>query len=105
LADLRTIFGDADRMSTKDVIAELVAIEEAPWGDLRGKPIDARHLARMLKPYEVAPKTIRSGDSAPKGYTREDLHDAWVRYLPSPDTAITATTAIANESRRGPGTA
>jgi hypothetical protein len=49
---------------------------------LRGKPLDARGLARRVVAYEVRPKVIRTGDSTHRGYAREDFVDAWSRYLP-----------------------
>lgn len=84
LADIRQVFGDADVMSTADILEALKALDEAPWSDLRGKPLDARGLSQRLGKYDVKSITVRVGDQTPKGYRREDLHDPWVRYLPSP---------------------
>jgi hypothetical protein len=81
LEDLRTVFADEDVMFTADIIAALVALEEAPWGDLRGKPVDARWIARHLSKYEVKPGTVRRGEETAKGYSRSDLTDPWARYL------------------------
>jgi hypothetical protein len=93
LADLRMVFGDASEMRSKDILDALQRLEEAPWGDLKGKPLDERGLARRLKQYGVKSKNLYAGSSRPKGYTREDLHDAWSRYLPqSPDTSATCAT-------------
>ena len=39
LADLRTVFGDEEQMTTKQILAELCALEDAPWNDLKGKPL------------------------------------------------------------------
>ena len=72
-----------ESVSTEEILKTLNAMEEAPWGDIRGKQLDARALARRLKPYGVMPKSVRVGQGTPKGYTREDLFDAWERYLPS----------------------
>ena len=84
LSDLRNVFGDRDSLSTKHIIERLVEIEEAPWGDLRGKPIDSRRLAGMLRQYSISSLNIRDEmDRVVKGYTREALHDSWIRYLPS----------------------
>ena len=84
-----------DLISTEDILKGLAAIEESPWGDLKGKPIDSRRLARYLLPYGVKSKNVRIGDGIAKGYAREDLHDPWERYLPlhSPGTATSATSA------------
>jgi Protein of unknown function (DUF3631) len=86
LADLKAIFDTStlDAISTEVLIQRLTQIPEAPWGDLHGKPITDRTLAFRLRQYSVKSKDIRVADrSSPlKGYAREDLHDAWVRYLP-----------------------
>lgn len=81
LADMRHIFGGRESMSTDEIIKALCAIEEAPWSDLRGKPINDRSLASRLKPYQIHSKKLRQGDRTPRGYERVDLHDAWQRYL------------------------
>lgn len=81
LSDLRVIFTDRISISTEELLSSLVDIEESPWGDLRGKPIDSRRLGNYLRPYGVSSKVIRLGAVTARGYTREDLHDAWARYL------------------------
>lgn len=83
LSDLRAIFADSEQLRTDEIIEKLCALEESPWGDLRGKPIDSRGLAQRLRKYDVKPKTIRVMSATAKGYTRESLSDAWQRYLPS----------------------
>ena len=97
LADLQKVFGDADQVSTEVILMELREMDEAPWSDLRGKPIDARGLSRLLGDYDIKSTTIRMGTSTPKGYRRVDLHDAWQRYLcelpQEPATSATAATA------------
>jgi hypothetical protein len=84
ISDLRDIFGTDAAMGTETILSKLAAIEEAPWGDLRGKPLDNRRLARLLEQYDVKSKTVRVGDWRGKGYSREDLHDVWQRYLSVP---------------------
>lgn len=92
LGDLREVFGDADTLPTEAILTRLHDLDEAPWGDLRGKPMDARGLARRLRQYDVRSKTVRVGDATPKGYSRTDLHDAWTRYLPHPPESATSAT-------------
>jgi Protein of unknown function (DUF3631) len=75
----------------------LIDLEEAPWGDLKGKPLDERGLANRLRAYGVKSKTIRLGTATAKGYRREDLHDVWLRYLP-PSPAKSAT-CVTSETR------
>lgn len=81
LTDLRAVFSDREAMSTADILNALIGMEEAPWGDLRGKPLNDRGLANRLRPYGVKSKQVRVGSWTGKGYARDDLHDAWVRYL------------------------
>jgi hypothetical protein len=102
LEDLRGIFGERDAMHSLEIVAALTAIDEAPWADLRGKPIDQRRLAQMLKKYGVKSDDVRIGARVAKGYKRECLHEQWGRYLPaSPlppaNSATSATTATAEE--------
>ena len=97
LKDLRTVFGNRDALSTEDILRALREMEEAPWAEIKGRPLDARRLARFLHPYEVASKVVRIGTSTPRGYAIGDLHDAWTRYLgpPANESAHSATTATA----------
>ncbi len=93
LGDLRGIFGDGDALHTETILAALHKLEEGPWGDLRGKPLDARKLARMLGNYEVSSTTVKVDGKALKGYHREKLWDAWTRYLPESQTSVTSVTS------------
>lgn len=99
LADLQKVFGDQDHMSTESILNDLKVMEESPWGDLKGKPLDARGLSRILGDYDIKSATIRVGAYTPKGYRRVDLHDAWQRYLTAaaqePTTPATAATDTA----------
>jgi hypothetical protein len=45
LADLRTVFDDDDELPSKIILGRLNELEESPWGDLHGKPLDERGLA------------------------------------------------------------
>ena len=81
-------------ISTADLLTSINADEDLPfgaWSD--GSGIEARRIARLLKPYGIKPKSIRMGDGTPKGYALEDLHDAFARYLPEPQQAQRAQRA------------
>lgn len=82
LTDIRTVFGVRESFSTVDLIVVLIDLEESPWGDLKGKPLDGRRLSRLLKPYKVGPKPLRIGTTIRKGYERSHFLDPWARYLP-----------------------
>ncbi len=81
LEDLRTVFGHRDAMTTADLLERLNDLDEAPWGDLYGKPLQPRTLARMLKRYDVTSTKVKVDGRSLQGYRREDMWDAWTRYL------------------------
>lgn len=98
LGDIRQIFTDhaVDRMVTAELISQLHAIEDGPWTDLHGKPLDSRRLAKELDRYSVRPKDIKTNGKTLKGYRIDGdngLADAWSRYLPPPTTAATSATS------------
>lgn len=88
LADLRTIYGEADALHGETILqrlhdGDLHGLDaDAPWGDLHGKPLSARGLATMLRPYGVKPTKVKVNGRALQGYRRDALWDAWERYLP-----------------------
>lgn len=98
LADLWDLYAkrDTDRMTSTEIVTELRELEEAPWGDLWGKPLDPRRLARELVRYGIASKDLKQPDGRVlKGYRidgADGLRDAWLRYLPG-KSATTATGA------------
>jgi len=81
LSDLRCIFGDTEAMSTETILSGLCELEEAPWGNLHGRPLDARGLARRLRQYEIRSVKVKEHGKALQGYRREHLWDAFERYL------------------------
>jgi hypothetical protein len=83
LRDLKAIFDQLgeDKVATDTLLEHLIELDESPWGDLRGKELDARGLARRLHKYGVKPKVIRTPSGVMRGYERADLYDAWSRYL------------------------
>jgi hypothetical protein len=84
LEHCRTVFGDADRLATDQLLLRLHDLPESPWRNMRGKPLDDRGLAVRLKRYEIKPKVIRFGQTTARGYLRQDFEDVWPRYLPAP---------------------
>jgi hypothetical protein len=84
LTDLKAVFDVSDALATKVILHRLIALEESPWGDLRGKPLDERGLAHRLRQYSIRSHQVRIGDVTLKGYRAEDFADAWKRYVPPP---------------------
>jgi putative DNA primase/helicase len=93
LADTKPIFypknekGGAldplERISSADLVAQLCAYSDSPWAEWKkGKPLTPAQLARLLKPYGIAPGNIRMpSGSVVRGYQRVQFEDAWDRYL------------------------
>lgn len=102
LSDIRDVFASqgTDRMATADLIRELHALEDGPWTDLQGKPLDSRRLARELDRYSVRPKDVKVSGKALKGYRVDGdggLADAWSRYLPPLESRATPATSATDE--------
>lgn len=82
LAAIRNAMKGTDVASTASLLIAINADETLPFGGWReGRGIDARTLARLLKPYGAKPGTVRIGPGTAKGYYAADLADAWDRYL------------------------
>lgn len=81
LSDIKRIF-ESEQMTTEELIRKLLSLDESPWSELHGKSIDPRGLSKLLKPFGIEPKTIRVGNSTPRGYLRQDFINSWNRYLP-----------------------
>jgi len=89
LADVLKVFDDrieVDAMFSAELVWELTKDAEAEWGDLWGRPLDQRRLAKELRRYGVRSKSVRIGDSTAKGYQidgDDGLAQAWRHYLGS----------------------
>lgn len=98
LGDIKTIFdeGGNDKLSSSDLVSALVDIETSPWAEFRrgDKPLSTTTLSRLLKRYEIYPRTIRLGAGTAKGYDRAFFVDAWTRYLPTPGSLVTSRFGI-----------
>jgi hypothetical protein len=102
LADLRDVFGDRDAMHGETILDALHKIDEAPWADYFGHPLNARDMARLLKPYGVASVQVKLGGEGRKGYRGEHLYDPWQRYLPPvqgvSETSGTCETSLVSDT-------
>jgi hypothetical protein len=106
LADLQRVFVGSEQLASKTILQGLYGLEESPWSDIKGKPLDERNLARRLAEYGVKPKTLRIGTATPRGYLRSDLADVWSRYVVANSTTTkTSATGMdrwnASEATRG----
>lgn len=105
LADIKSIFDERniDRIPSAELVKALNANEESPWSDMTPRQLDTTKLARLLKPYDIRPKTIRIDETTLKGYEINQFVDAWHRYVPplsgvSPVTPVTSGTMQAEQS-------
>ena len=78
------------RLTTKDLLAKLHALEERPWNawGRSKKPMTDLALAARLKPYGVRSLNVQIDDddglpTVVKGYYLRSFADAFTRYLPS----------------------
>ncbi|MEU4920968.1 DUF3631 domain-containing protein [Streptomyces parvus] len=102
LTDLRDhVFPGEVTVSTVEILHLLNGLEESPWGDLDGRPLNARTLSKTLKEYvtakskPISPRPLRIGGQIVKGYHRDDLTDAWNRYCPPPpESSVTPVTPL-----------
>ena len=61
LLDIRDAFGDEIAITTSTLLGRLNDLDESPWGARRkGEGLDARGLARMLRPFKVKPRSVRA---------------------------------------------
>ena len=88
LKDIYWIFEaeKTDRLFTTEILAALHEDEATPWvrwSYRRDDPrLNASDLAQLLRPHEIAPRTIRKkGTGQAKGYSRSDFMDAWRRHI------------------------
>jgi hypothetical protein len=105
LADLHEVFAVRDKdgnptdklaesLSTAVILDRLHKLDESPWADLRGKPLDARGLARRLKSYGITSANVRDRETVLKGYRAAQLADSWSRYLPGSRAGATSATPL-----------
>lgn len=109
LTDLRDhVMAGIDRMPTVAILDRLCALDEAPWADMSGRPLDSRGLAKMLGEYmtldniPVKARNIKTAGTVLKGYYALDLHDAWERYCPPPPSGAATSATSATSQVSGP---
>jgi hypothetical protein len=91
LAAIRSALKGGEVITTADLLEAVNSDDELPFGAWKeGKGLDARTLARLLKPYGAKPRTVRIGQETAKGYHANDLTDIFARYL-SPSEASPAS--------------
>ncbi len=87
LSDIRDAFqvSGRDKLSSEEITTRLHQIEDGPWAEYgrSGKPMTKVQMARLLKPFTIAPGTIRDGGTTMKGYRLSSFRSAFSSYLPN----------------------
>ena len=83
LAATKVIFESVkgDAISSLELVRQITADDNSEWAEWKaGKPITQMQLARLLKPYGIAPEQVRIDDRQCRGYLRTRFIEAWERY-------------------------
>jgi hypothetical protein len=95
LEDIRAIFNETgyDQLFSEEIVDHLVLKEDRPWSEFgrQNKPITKVKVARLLKPFEVAPSTVRRDLKTGKGYKLSALVELFERYLTRENSVIAPT--------------
>ncbi len=89
LEDIRLLFQEksCDRFNSQQLCDLLSEMEERSWGQWRhGKAITPHQLAKLLRAYKIASRTIREAGTTIKGYHLDLFADAFSRYLTPSNT-------------------
>lgn len=80
LADIKTVWPDGEaQLFTRDLLEGLRTLDSSLG--VQEIPLTARKLARMLRSFGIKSWTVRRGAETNKGYQREALDSAFLRYL------------------------
>ncbi len=88
LSDLAAFFSEreAEVLSSADIIGHLATLDSRPWPEWKhGKPISARGLAKLLKPFGIKPGPEWVGGRTLQAYKRDALTEPLSRYAPPSD--------------------
>jgi hypothetical protein len=97
LADIKDVYGEADKLWTETILHDLHDIPEAPWGQWFGQPLKDRELAKLLKPYGIRSRDVKINEINRKGYYRAQFTESWNSYAGG-SSATSATNATAQVS-------
>jgi hypothetical protein len=84
LTDIREILSKVkqDHVQSAVLVKDLLKMQERPWVEINhGKALTENKLARLLKPFKIAPEKFRDGAVTHRGYSRAALEAVCDRYL------------------------
>lgn len=87
LGDVRDVRPEGEQaVLSSELVERLSGLEDSPWH--KEIPLDTRKLARMLRPFSIAPRSVRATGRGSKGYLWELLEPVFLAYLaPQPAQA------------------
>lgn len=92
LSDLIRLWPDSKaHWPTADILTVLKTESESPWAS--EFELNPRRLARMLRPFEIVPRDVRTDSGSRKGYVFEHVIVAHSRYVGT-ESATSATTRM-----------
>jgi hypothetical protein len=82
-------------LSTAELRAALVALDQSIWADIRGKEITPHYMGKLLRAFDIESVRHRPfGSGNPvHGYFRAAFEDAWERYASTPPESGTSGTS------------
>jgi Protein of unknown function (DUF3631) len=86
LENIYALFEKTPVLYSATLVEQLQELEDGGWSDWNyGRGLNQRGLAKLLKPFEIKPDSVRVGDdqTTKKGYRVEWFEDAWDRYCPT----------------------
>jgi hypothetical protein len=86
LSAIRKVFDarKTDKLPSVELVEALAEMEDSPWPEYQnGRPLSPATTAKLLKPFDIGPRTIRTASGTPKGYLRQDFSEVWSRYCRS----------------------
>jgi len=96
--------GGGDRRFSRELVERLKFGVDRPWMELQnGKPVTESWLAQHLRPYGILPRPIRIGEQVAKGYMKDDLMDAFSRYVPRAELEALKAEVVERSGNRAEG--
>nr|WP_258574290.1 DUF3631 domain-containing protein [Streptomyces shenzhenensis] len=107
LRDIHRVFealGNPETLSSLDLVTALLQDPDAPWAEHSTNGLNAYHLGRMLRDFDIRPANYRfdKGRQA-KGYARNRFLDSWARHCPDLTETAPAPTHDATTARQVQG--
>ena len=102
LRDIKRLFERLDSpLPSKDIVQELLRIDDGPWTRVNGKPLNVTSLSHLLKRFNIRPREERLPGKRTQCYRVEQFVDAFARYGPSPQKPTKAPAPSAPSAQAG----